>query len=421
MVKLKKFIFLVTSILLIFISQEVKAHPGNTDSFGKHTCRTNCETWGLEYGEYHGHNGSDGSSTSSSSSTSPDSSYSVDTPVMTGEELEVHYEALQNEGYEIGYRDGYNSEEFVDFHEEKYAELSNADYSWYEAGYEAGYKEGQTKKTTEIKKKQEDDYQAGEKIGYEQGAIDIEKKAVKETPLTDSSQTEHWNNGYSAGYKKAVEMKRLAEQAKEEGYQQGLTNEDISIPSKYEIGDEIKQAFEEGFKNGEDERIKQLQETYEKEGYEAGYNLMTFTIPNDVPEVYKLSFKQGFENGYKAKEDEAYQQGYNLAFKTAKYQTDDEYQEYSKLQNQHKNGFEANKEAVELREKAFEAGKSGDQLSIPDKFKKNNNAVDLYNKYYEKGKEVREERNKQILLGGLILVPTGIVGGYYIQRRKSKQ
>lgn len=35
----------------------VSAHPGRTDSSGCHTCRTNCERWGLSYGEYHCHNG----------------------------------------------------------------------------------------------------------------------------------------------------------------------------------------------------------------------------------------------------------------------------------------------------------------------------------------------------------------------------
>ncbi|OGM91505.1 hypothetical protein A2755_00135 [Candidatus Wolfebacteria bacterium RIFCSPHIGHO2_01_FULL_48_22] len=34
----------------------VFAHPGRTDSYGCHTCRTNCPSWGLEYGEYHCHN-----------------------------------------------------------------------------------------------------------------------------------------------------------------------------------------------------------------------------------------------------------------------------------------------------------------------------------------------------------------------------
>ncbi|MEK4749313.1 YHYH domain-containing protein [Niallia sp. FSL W8-0177] len=45
----------------------VEAHPGRTDANGGHTCRTNCEKWGLSYGEYHYHNG--GSSDSTSSNT----------------------------------------------------------------------------------------------------------------------------------------------------------------------------------------------------------------------------------------------------------------------------------------------------------------------------------------------------------------
>ncbi|WP_197254277.1 copper amine oxidase N-terminal domain-containing protein [Paenibacillus dendritiformis] len=46
---------------------EAIAHPGRTDKYGGHTCRTNCEKWGLEYGEYHYHNGSSRSSKASSS------------------------------------------------------------------------------------------------------------------------------------------------------------------------------------------------------------------------------------------------------------------------------------------------------------------------------------------------------------------
>lgn len=66
----------MVSSILFFIYPEAKAHPGNTDSFGKHTCRTNCKKWVLEYGVYHGHSGGD----SSSDSTNLD-----DVPVMTKE------------------------------------------------------------------------------------------------------------------------------------------------------------------------------------------------------------------------------------------------------------------------------------------------------------------------------------------------
>lgn len=33
----------------------VLAHPGRTDSYGCHTCRTNCAKWGLSQNEYHCH------------------------------------------------------------------------------------------------------------------------------------------------------------------------------------------------------------------------------------------------------------------------------------------------------------------------------------------------------------------------------
>lgn len=53
-----RFIFrLLISLFLLFIIvvPDVLAHSGRTDSYGCHTCRTNCSSWGLSYGEYHCH------------------------------------------------------------------------------------------------------------------------------------------------------------------------------------------------------------------------------------------------------------------------------------------------------------------------------------------------------------------------------
>lgn len=44
-----------------------QAHPGRTDSSGGHTCKTNCDNWGLKDGEYHYHNGSDSTNSENSS------------------------------------------------------------------------------------------------------------------------------------------------------------------------------------------------------------------------------------------------------------------------------------------------------------------------------------------------------------------
>lgn len=57
---MKKILFSLFSLLFLLISNSpVLAHPGRTDSTsGCHTCRTNCGSWGLSYGEYHCHGGS---------------------------------------------------------------------------------------------------------------------------------------------------------------------------------------------------------------------------------------------------------------------------------------------------------------------------------------------------------------------------
>ncbi|REK76058.1 YHYH domain-containing protein [Paenibacillus paeoniae] len=79
---MKKMTLLMT-LLFVLSSSLASAHPGRTDSSGGHTCRTNCEKWGLEYGEYHYHNGGG----KGSSSTSSTSSKAADT--RSAEEVEA--------------------------------------------------------------------------------------------------------------------------------------------------------------------------------------------------------------------------------------------------------------------------------------------------------------------------------------------
>lgn len=76
---MKKKIMISTLVLLLAAASVVSAHPGRTDSRGGHTCRTNCERWGLAYGEYHYHNGG-GSSAGSKSSSSKSASKSTAKP-----------------------------------------------------------------------------------------------------------------------------------------------------------------------------------------------------------------------------------------------------------------------------------------------------------------------------------------------------
>lgn len=57
-------VILISGLMGCLAPVGVLAHPGRTDANGGHTCRTNCEKWGLEYGEYHYHNGGTRSSNS---------------------------------------------------------------------------------------------------------------------------------------------------------------------------------------------------------------------------------------------------------------------------------------------------------------------------------------------------------------------
>ena len=46
--------FILVSVFLL--PSVALAHPGRTDAYGCHTCKTNCPKWGLSYNEYHCHN-----------------------------------------------------------------------------------------------------------------------------------------------------------------------------------------------------------------------------------------------------------------------------------------------------------------------------------------------------------------------------
>lgn len=48
-------ILLPTSVQ--YKDNQAEAHPGRTDADGGHVCRTNCESWGEVYGQWHYHGG----------------------------------------------------------------------------------------------------------------------------------------------------------------------------------------------------------------------------------------------------------------------------------------------------------------------------------------------------------------------------
>ncbi|MFD1708008.1 hypothetical protein ACFSCZ_14885 [Siminovitchia sediminis] len=178
-----------------------------------------------------------------------------DTAANGQEEWEAHAKQLYNDGYQKGVSDGRNGSPYVDFHDAAFQRYSSAEYSWYKKGYDDGYNEGKQKSADVQKAKEEEARQnernAGSNAGYQQAMADFENdETLTDNPSGDSSKSKHWNEGYKSGYQKARDVIQLSEKAKEEGYQQGLKQEEINIPSTYINADLTKKAFEDGFKKG---------------------------------------------------------------------------------------------------------------------------------------------------------------------------
>jgi hypothetical protein len=104
----KHFLSFISSLCCLFLllPSIVSAHPGRTDGNGGHTCRTNCEKWGLEYGEYHYHNGG-GSSGSSSSGSTPTPSTPAPAPKPKIDEKQVQANQYYQEANSL-----YNSSDY---------------------------------------------------------------------------------------------------------------------------------------------------------------------------------------------------------------------------------------------------------------------------------------------------------------------
>jgi hypothetical protein len=110
---MKSKVFLLCVLLGLVTLSTVLAHPGNTDSSGGHTCRTNCEDWGLYYGEYHYHDEAPAPSYSQSDyddgyQRGYDYAYSYTSNCQ--EDYEYWWEGPQafGDGYEAGITDGHN-------------------------------------------------------------------------------------------------------------------------------------------------------------------------------------------------------------------------------------------------------------------------------------------------------------------------
>ncbi len=325
---MRKLQVLTVMVLLFVAAGTASAHPGRTDSNGGHYCRTNCEKWGLEYGEYHYPNGgrsSGGSSSSSNGSSSSSSSSASTTP-------------------------------WVDTSQQ---ERKDGETTGYQAGLEDGYKEAVNQPST-----------SESTIAYQNG------------------YAEGYNKGYLEGQKKLQQEKEqlaaLIEEAQTAGYELGKKQDQLVIGDKYKVNDEVKQSFSSGFEKGVAERDEKQKIEYlalgEKHGKED-----TEQAPKNVKETYIAAYQEGFAEGQEELKEEYVSQGYQDAFENLKYKVPAF--EKEKYITWYKAGFESNKEIVDIQQEAYNWGMEGEDLVIPEEY---SHAAIHYKYQYNLGAEQRK-------------------------------
>jgi hypothetical protein len=361
--KIKKLAIITILITFMFSTIPVYAHPGRTDSRGGHTCRTNCEKWGLEYGQYHYHNGGSSgggsksnSSSGSSSKSSSNSGGSSSKPATTKpsgpspEEIAAQDKSKgESEGYENGMKDGYNGKE---------SSPSTSGSTAYVEGYKLGYKKG-----------------------YEKGKSKLENE-------------------------KQV--------ANEEGYQLGKSSDELIIPEKYKNHSLLKQSFEDGFSKAREEIFEEKKKEYERIGYEHGLNNIK-EKPNDLEGDLLKVYESAFEKGYKELRDKYFQKGYQDAFTRVNYK--EPKFEDAVLVEWYKEGFNNNKEVEKIQDLAFDMGVNGEEYNLPEEYK---HAKAVFDYYYNLGAEERKEKN----VATTTIVVLGILGWlarrFYVARKMLK-
>lgn len=190
-------------LLVLPTSVSIQAHPGRTDSNGCHTCRTNCEKWGLAYGEYHCHNGGGASSSGGTAapSTSGSSTPSSSTPQPLQEaEPKVEVPAQPKIDYaKEGSTDGYS---FKMTNPDK--TLEDASYAYSQKAYKTAFKESYEKAEAEL---MSNTSSLAEKNGKKDA---LEKEAYQLNKLPSKIIERAYEENYKAAFDEAEQEVKTA-------------------------------------------------------------------------------------------------------------------------------------------------------------------------------------------------------------------
>jgi len=393
-------IFVAFSLMLLtlsFFASNAVAHPGRTDSSGGHTCRTNCAKWGLNTGEYHYHNG--GGSNTTATTSIPKPTYS-----------QADVDEGKTAGKLLGYEDGYsrNNSNSITY-------IGNEGYKkGYVSGYEAGYNEG-------FKKIKEEDEVSGAVIGKREGKSALRNGENKEASTNDSNSAD-WNRAYKTAFIQSFDYEKIVQDTEKSGRDLGYSLGKLTVLADVSKDETLKKAFESHYKIGYEKRIKEENDKQLEIGNKDGYALSSSAI-DALDKRFIDSYEQGYEEGKSKRKDEVLEEGHQFAFINMNYQKTGVY-DNQELMDWHKEGFESNEIAVQIKETAFENGHTSSEYVIPEEFKINDKSIALYDTLFQEGQELRaQEMQKKMMVATGIGVPAAgvAIGGFFLRKRKKKK
>lgn len=340
---------------------------------------------------------------------------------LSAEDKKMIFDRLYEEGYQLGEEDGGSEKPYENFNDSQFINYTAEESQWFLMGYTVGYEKAKRNKEDETKAIEEQEANAGEQAGYQQGLEDYKHATVAYSPPQTPAKSKDWNKGFSLGYTKAIELMDLSVKAKKDGHTQGLEGEALNMPDLYSADEITRKAYEEGFQSGQQEQLGKLKKEYKQEGYKQGYALKDLSVPSDLSSDLSsevaTAFEKGYSKGKKQRHKDVRQEGFNAAFTYTTYHSPSAYQTNTRLLESYKEGFQSNKVASQLRKDAYEEGwKLGDTMTLPVKYKHTKPAVAMYKQYYELGQKKQRQTVFEVFVGLLVLISA--VGAYTLFERK---
>ncbi|MEG0735420.1 MAG: YHYH domain-containing protein [Longicatena sp.] len=284
--KLKVVVGFVLLFLLANIPQSnMEAHPGRTDGNGCHTCRTNCEKWGLKYGEYHCHNG--GSTNDTQQSSGNNNTYVAPQPQV--EQPSVDYET-------IGKNDGYAFKK-----DHPNATLEEATYTYQDASYKSSFEEAFHSAEAELE-------QTSKTAAINAGTKDA---TSYDTYQLDSISNEYMKSVYETNYKTAFDTevgrikRELDATAKEYAYasvfgiQKNETMQGYELEKYKEHYKKSFEKYEEDYKTEKQEVLEEAKKKGKEDKQETNDKNYDFLVSYENTKFYdeaKEAYDQAYEN-----------------------------------------------------------------------------------------------------------------------------